>query len=74
MQNCAIKHGVCFSFFVNFSVGLAELAESLRNYLGTATRGFSRGIFLLLITVCYFSQAESEASEASKNMKAELDT
>lgn len=44
-QNYAIKNGIYFSLSVNFSVGLAKLAESLRNYLEAAIRGFSRGIF-----------------------------
>lgn len=74
LQNCAIKYGICFFVSVNFFVDLAELAESLRNYLEAAIRVFSRGIFSLFITVCYFSQMESETSEASENIKAGLDT
>lgn len=58
MQICAIKDGICFSLSVNFSVGLAELAESLRNYLEAAVRVFSRGVFSLFIAVCYLSQME----------------
>lgn len=73
MQNCAIKHGICFCLSVNFSVGLAQLSESLRNYLEAAIMGFSRRIFSLFITACYLSQMESETSEASENIKAGLD-
>lgn len=72
-QNCAIKHGICFSLSVNLLACLVELAECLRNYLEAAIR-FSRRILSLFITVCYFSQMESETTEASENIKAGLDT
>lgn len=59
MQNCAIKHGLCFSLFINFSVGLAELAESLRNNLEATTKGgFKSSIFTVYHSLLFLPGAE----------------
>lgn len=59
MQNCAIKHGLCFSLSINFSVGLAELAESLRNYLeATIKEGFKRSVFTVYHNLLFLPGAE----------------
>lgn len=60
VQNCTVKHVICFSLSVNFFESLVELAESLRNYLEATIWVFLRVIFSLFIRVCYFSRIDSE--------------
>lgn len=58
MQNCAIKHGICFSLSVNLLACLVELAECLRNYLEAAIRVFKKDIVTVYHSLLFLPDGE----------------